>query len=116
MTDFHLHFTFQALVIAAIFLVLWQIKVADCLDGMRYSSKDWWFRIRRGSMFIKLGALCWGVVYGYSNHWTPWPPVILFIAAFDVCVLAQVKIMKRDLVRLERLASMSGRGRVGERG
>lgn len=112
MVDSHLHFIFQTLVVIAIGLVLWQIKVADCLDGLRHSSKDWWFQIRRVAMFLMLGALCWGVVYGHSTGWTPWPPMLLFIAAFDVCVLAQVCIMKRDLVRLERLASISGKSRV----
>lgn len=112
MADFHLHFIFQMLVAAAIVLVLWHIKVADCLDRVRFPRKDLWFRIRRASMFVTLGALCWGVVYGYSNRWTPWPPVIVFLAAFDVSVLMQIFIMRRDLARLERLASIGGRSRV----
>ena len=113
MADMHLHFIFQLFVMAAIVLVLWQIKVADCVDRLRYPQKDSWFRIRRAAMFIKIGALCWGVVYGYSNRWTPWPPMVLFLAAFDVGVLMQIFIMRRDLVRLERLAAMGVRGRAG---
>ena len=123
MPDFHLHFVFQMLVMATIGLVLWEIKLAWCVDGLRYSRRKtstvnsgrisgWWFQIRRGAMFIKLGSLCWCVVYGYSNRWLPWPPFILFIAAFDVGVVAQIFIMRRDLRRLERLAAMSVRQRV----
>lgn len=108
----HLPFIFQVLVMAAIVLVLWQIKIGDCIDTMRYPRKDGWFRIRRFSMFLKLGSLCWAVAYGYTRRWTPWPPMVLFIAAFDVYVLAHVFIMRRDLARLERLTAISGRNRV----
>lgn len=99
---------FQSLVGGAIVLVLWQIKVADHLDALRSNSKGGWFWWRRTAMFLKLVALCWTVVYSYENHWEPWPPITIFLAAFDFHVLTQICIMRRDLVRLERLAAISG--------
>jgi hypothetical protein len=112
MPDFHLHFVFQMLVTIAVVLVLWQIKLAYCIDGIRYPKRDWLFSVRRASVFIEMIALCWGVAYGHSNGWAPWPPMLLFLVAFDVSVAAQIFIMRRDLKRLERLAAMSGRARV----
>ena len=109
--NFHLHFVFQMLVATAVGLVLWQVKLADCIDGIRHK-RDWLFWVRRTSVFIMLGALCLSVVYGHSNRWDPWPPILLFLAAFDVYLLAQIVIMRRDLRRLERLAAITGRQRV----
>jgi hypothetical protein len=112
MRDFHLQFIFQTLVLGAIILVLWQIKVADCLDIIRFDNKGAWFWWRRTAMFLKLVALCWTVVYSYENHWAPWPPILAFIAAFDFHVITQIFIMRRDLARLERLSAISGRNRA----
>jgi hypothetical protein len=109
MSNLHLHFIFQMLVMSAIVLVLWQIKTADRLDRIRHDHLDRLFWWRRATMFLKLLTLCWTVVYSYSNGWAPWPPIVGFLAAFDLHVVTQTFIMRQDIARLERMRPFQDR-------
>lgn len=102
-----LHATFQILVITSIIIVLVQIRTMDILDHMRnHQTNRWIFYVRRTAMFTKLGALAWTVIFAYQNNWTPWPPFVAFLAAFDVYVVAHILIMRIDLARTSRSQGM----------
>jgi hypothetical protein len=88
---------FHLLSIITIFLVLYQISIADRLDILRRHQQDVWFHVRRGTMFLKLLSLCWMVGYSYTRGWEPWPPIIAFLAAFDIHVGFQISLMRHDL-------------------
>ena len=110
--DWPIHWTivFQVLVITAIFLVAAQIKMADIVDHLRHHDTDrWLFRVRKGLTFAKLLALCWTVEYSYTRGWQPWPPISMFLLAFNLRVVSELFVMKADIERLRRLAGLSGR-------
>jgi hypothetical protein len=94
----HPHFIFQALVIGAVVLILVQMKFADALDQMRHPDRGWWFQLRRYTTFFVAATLCWAVEYAWENGWVPWPPFMAFMAAFDCYVLANIFIMRSDLI------------------
>jgi uncharacterized integral membrane protein len=52
-------------------------------------------------MYMKAGGLIWMVEYSHAHGWTPWPPIIIFLLAFDAYVLTQTLIMKADIVRIK---------------
>lgn len=103
------HLIFQALVISAVFLILWQIKCADHLDKLRQHNNDFWFRVRRTAMFLKMLGMCWAVIYAWGNQWAPWPPMLGFMVAFNLYLVSEIFILRADIVRLERLKMLSGR-------
>lgn len=104
----HLGFAFQVLVFASIFLVFWQIDVAKKLDDLRNNETDRLaFRMRRDAMFAKLMALCWTVIYSAVREWQPWPPIVLFLAAFDWYIIANIMVMRDDIKRIKGTAGNS---------
>jgi hypothetical protein len=101
---------FQLLVIAAVFLVLVQIWVSDCLDRVRrHQTQRLLFRARRAAMFLLLLSLIGAVIYGRKNGWDPWPPVVIFMFLFNVYIITQILVMRDDLARFGRIAMLSGR-------
>jgi hypothetical protein len=105
---------FDIFVAITIFIVLWQIKLAQSIDIRRFNgeAETPLFKLRRAAMFLKVGALCWTVIYSAQNDWQPWPPIVVFIAAFDVYVITAILVMRKDLERLKRLDTLSGRAVV----
>lgn len=107
----HWGILFEIFVSASVFLVLWQIKLAQSLDLYRFNGEanGWLFKVRRTAMFLKVGALCWTIIYSAQNGWQPWPPIVLFILAFDIYVVTHIMVMRKDIARLRRLDAVSGR-------
>lgn len=109
--SFHLSFILQALTVLTIGLVLYQIKVADELDQIRWGNDSKSFLLieaRRTVMIFKVAALIWIVVYTDNQHWQPWPPFIAFIAAFDLYVLVNLLILRKDRNRLRERMKANG--------
>jgi len=97
----HWGFLFHLAVLAAVIIVLLQIQTARLLDEMRrHDVKDAVFKIRSGAKFLTILALLWTAVYVYGNGWQPWPPLVLFLAAYDVQAAMSVVVMRRDVYEL----------------
>lgn len=106
-----MEYVFEALVIGSVFLVLFQIQTADCVDKLRQNdTRALPFRMRRVGAIVEIVALCFTASYSYG--WEPWPPLIALIVAFDVRVIAQIMVLTIDKERLERLEMIASRGRV----
>jgi hypothetical protein len=98
------NFIFQMLSVIAAVFVLWQINTSKQVDGLRHSQHPSpWFAVRRMAMFLKLLALMWTVIYVHDRAWQIWPPIVAFMAAFDVYILSEVLIMREDLKKLRRI-------------
>lgn len=103
MMDHLPNLVFQFLVMSGVALILWQIDTAKIVDKLRHASNGGYrglFVVRRLAMFLKALCLCWAVYYSSTRGWTPWPPFLLFLAAFDSYVIVHILIMRRDIERL----------------
>jgi hypothetical protein len=98
-----LHWTliFHLSVIAAVVLVLWQIKTADILNAIRWNGTNGWLlTARRLTMFAKLAGLLWAVIYSQALGWQPWPPIVAFVIAFDAHTALDIYLMSEDIKML----------------
>jgi hypothetical protein len=93
---------FNVIVGFTIVLILIQIKTADILDMLRFHNKDFWYHLRRGTMFLKAGTLCWTVVYSHNLGWAPWTPIVWFLIAFDIHIVGQIVVMNGDIKKLSQ--------------
>jgi hypothetical protein len=100
MINLHEHFIFQVLVLSAVALIIWQMKIGDTIDLMRHPTKGWWFWMRRVTMVSKAVTLCWAVTYAYQNDWAPWPPFMAFMIAFDIYIGSNIAIMYDDITKI----------------
>lgn len=105
--DQHWGFLLQILVIVSIPLMLAQIKCVDIVQGLRRDEHGVWGQLNRLTLFLKLMALCWMVIYGYTNGWQPWPPIVALVAVNGLNCLAAIFILRNDIERLQRLDSIS---------
>ncbi len=112
----HWGFVFQITTLGTVFLVLYQIATAKTLDRLRrHDLSRAVFHARRTSLIVMLLALLWSVVYAHGNGWQPWPPIVLFLLAYDVQVITHVIVMRCDITRLvsqRRLWERRERSRV----
>lgn len=109
------NFVFELAIIFGILFTAAQVKLADMLDEKRFNSESMslLFQLRRGSRWLKILVLCWMAIYAYNRGWNAWPPVVAFVAAFDLWVLLDVLVMRKDMDRLaKRDAAVSGRHQV----
>lgn len=101
MTPMHWAFLLQALTLLSIASIMLHIKTAEALDTRRRNPTNApAFSVRSLSMWVQMGVLCWTVSYGHANGWDPWPPFVVFLAAYDAHVISQIVIMRADLARL----------------
>lgn len=90
---------FHSLAVAAIIAVLVQMDYADQLD--RLTELNWfWRRVRRSVFILELMALCWVVIFGATNRWAPWPPLIAFIGAVVVKTVVHILILRWAIRKL----------------
>jgi len=103
----HWGFLFQLTAFATVFLVLYQIATSQTLDRLRrHELSRTVFHARRTSLIVMLLALLWAVVYAHGNGWQPWPPIVLFLLAYDVEVITHVIVMRCDIARLAAQRSL----------
>jgi cell division protein FtsW (lipid II flippase) len=101
-------------VLISVGVLMVHIKTAQDLDRRRRNpTKSASFSVRNGSMWAQMLALCWTVVYGHSQGWEPWPPVVVFLAAYDVHLISQIAIMRADIARLPPHVAPNGYGSSG---
>lgn len=92
---------FQIAAIITVGLVLVQISTAQKLDAVRrHDVSRLVFHLRRGSLFAMLLTMIWSVIYGHENGWQPWPPIVLFLFAYDLQVVSHIFVMRCDLAAL----------------
>jgi predicted MFS family arabinose efflux permease len=107
------NFVFQVVCVISITVILWQIKCADMLDHMRHPSEEngVLFAIRRSAKFVMALTLCWVVIYAHQRAWTVWPPIIIFLLAFDVHSITHILVMREDIKKRRQYESMQTLGR-----
>lgn len=105
------NFICELAIIFGILMLIAQVKLADILDSKRFNSASmsFLFQVRRAARWLKGMALCWLAVYAFNRGWNIWPPTLAFIVAFDVWVLSDVLVMRKDLDRLAKRDALSGR-------
>jgi cytochrome bd-type quinol oxidase subunit 2 len=88
-------------VMISIGVLMIHIKTAQELDRRRRNpTRSTAFTVRGTSMWAQMLTLCWMVVYGHSQGWEPWPPFVVFLAAYDVHLVSQIVIMRADLASM----------------
>lgn len=97
----HWNALFQITALITVFLVLYQIATSQKLDAMRrHDVSRLVFHLRRGSLIVMLLTMLWAVIYVHDNGWQPWPPIVLFLIAYNVQVASHVIVMRCDIAAM----------------
>ena len=91
--------------IGVLLAVVWTIMMRD--DPANDGLPEWDLRLRRAGILTMVFGLSISVLFGNSQGWTPWPPMILVVVGFDFYLAAALLTSKprvRMADRLRRLA------------
>lgn len=66
---------------AVLLAVTWTISMKD--DPANFGLPEWNLRLRRTGILLMVGGFLISVLFGGSQGWTPWPPMVLIVFGFD---------------------------------
>lgn len=99
--------TFTILVwIGVLLAVAWTIhmRVDPANDGL----PEWDLRLRRFGVLTMVFGFLICVLFGHSQGWTPWPPMVLIALGFDF-YLAAALVTKKRRSKAQRLLARDER-------
>lgn len=74
--------------VSVLLSVCWMIQMRE--DPANTDLPEWDLRLRRAGIFMVVAGLIVSVLFGGSQGWTPWPPMVLIVFGFDFYLAAAI--------------------------